>query len=96
MENGTQTQYDLQYGMTAENVENETKILYVLEYSEENLKNVNNEKWTRRTLIMVRKLKKKRGKRETHMVGTGIWRETLKNVENETQTQFDLEYGEKH
>ena len=32
-----------------------------------------------RTLIMARKLKKKKsGKRETHMVGTGIWRETLK------------------
>ena len=31
-----------------------------------------------RTLIMARKLKKKSGKRETHMVGTGIWRETLK------------------
>ena len=58
----------------------------------------------------------KRGKRETHMVGPGIWQETLKNVknvkytssiwvlaknnlknvENETQTLFNLEYGEKH
>ena len=24
-----------------------------------------------------------------------MWRETLKRVENETQTLFDLEYGEK-
>jgi hypothetical protein len=30
------------------------------------------------------------------MEGNGIWQETLINVENETQTQFDLEYGEKH
>ena len=41
------------------------------------------------------------------MVGPGIWRETLKNVqneivknqknvENETQTLYDLEYIEKH
>ena len=37
-----------------------------------------------RTLIMARKLKKKKsGKRETHMVGTGIWRETLKKLKNE-------------
>ena len=37
----------------------------------------------------------KRGKRETHTVGREIWRETLKNVENKTQTLYDLEYGEK-
>ena len=29
------------------------------------------------------------------MVGPGIWRETLKNVQNEKQTLQDLEYGEK-
>ena len=28
-------------------------------------------------------------------LGPGIWREKLKNVENETQTLQDLEYGEK-
>jgi hypothetical protein len=28
-------------------------------------------------------------------VGPGIWREALKNVENEPQTLFDLENGEK-
>ena len=29
------------------------------------------------------------------MVGPGIWRETLKNVQNEKHTLYDLEYGEK-
>ncbi len=29
-------------------------------------------------------------------VGPEIQQETLKNVENETQTLFHLEYGEKH
>ena len=28
----------------------------------------------------------KRGRGETHMVGLGIWRETLKNVQNEKLT----------
>ena len=28
-------------------------------------------------------------------LGPGIWREKLKNVENETQTVYELEYGEK-
>ncbi|KRX36551.1 hypothetical protein T09_14334 [Trichinella sp. T9] len=34
----------------------------------------------------------KRKKLETHRIGPGIWRETLKKVENEKHT--DLEYGE--
>ena len=29
---------------------------------------------------------------ETHTVGPGIWRERVKNMENETQTLYDLEY----
>ena len=29
------------------------------------------------------------------MVGPGIWRETLKNVQNEKHTLQDLEYGDK-
>ena len=29
------------------------------------------------------------------MVGPGIWRETLKNVENEKSKLQELEYGEK-
>ena len=29
------------------------------------------------------------------MVGPGIWRETLENVQNEKNTLQDLEYGEK-
>ena len=29
------------------------------------------------------------------MVGPGIWRETLKNVQNEKHTHQDLDYGEK-
>ena len=29
------------------------------------------------------------------MVGLGIWRETLKNVQNEKHTLKDLDYGEK-
>ena len=35
------------------------------------------------------------GERETHTVGYGIWRETVKKLKNETQTLFHLEYGEK-
>jgi hypothetical protein len=35
-------------------------------------------------------------KNEMHIVEPGIWQETLKKVQNETQTQFDLEYGEKN
>ena len=29
------------------------------------------------------------------MVGPGIWRETLKNLQNEKHTKQDLDYGEK-
>ena len=29
-------------------------------------------------------------------MGPGEWREKRKKVENETQTRFDMEYGEKH
>ena len=32
---------------------------------------------------------------QTRTIGPEIWRETLKKVENETETLFDLEYGEK-
>ena len=35
------------------------------------------------------------GKWEIYTLGRGLWRETLKNVKNETQTLFDLEYGDK-
>jgi hypothetical protein len=37
-----------------------------------------------------------RGTLDTHTVGVGMWRENLKKLKNETQTLFDLEYGEKH
>ena len=37
----------------------------------------------------------KRGKREMHTVGPGIWRETLKIMENEKCTLQNLEYGRK-
>ena len=30
-----------------------------------------------------------------HILGPGIWRETLKKVKNEKCTLWDLEYGEK-
>ena len=45
---------------------------------------------------MARKLKNVE-KCETHTVGPGKWqkKKTLKNVENETQTVYELEYGEK-
>ena len=36
------------------------------------------------------------GKWEKHTVGSGIWRETWKHLENETQTLYDLENGKKH
>ena len=29
------------------------------------------------------------------MVGPGIWRETLKNLQNEKHTKQDLDYGKK-
>jgi hypothetical protein len=32
---------------------------------------------------------------ETHTIGPGIWRETLKNVKNEKCTLYELEYGKK-
>ena len=32
---------------------------------------------------------------QTRTIGPEIWLETLKKVENETETLFDLEYGEK-
>jgi hypothetical protein len=38
--------------------------------------------------------KKKHGKLQTHHAGPGIWHDTLKNMENETHTLQDLEYGE--
>ena len=38
----------------------------------------------------------KRGKSETHMVGPGIWLETMKNMQNEKHTLYNLEYVEKH
>ena len=37
----------------------------------------------------------KREKWVTHTVGPGIWRETLKNVENVKCTIYDLEFVEK-
>ena len=37
----------------------------------------------------------KRGKREMHTVGPGIWQETFKNMECEKCTLKDLEYGRK-
>ena len=37
----------------------------------------------------------KRGKCDTHTVGHGIWRETLKNLKNEKCTLQELEYGKK-
>ena len=41
-------------------------------------------------------IKLENGKKlETHMIGPGIQWETLKKLENETQTLYDLEYGEK-
>uniref|UniRef100_A0A0V1KJY3 Uncharacterized protein n=1 Tax=Trichinella nativa TaxID=6335 RepID=A0A0V1KJY3_9BILA len=61
----------------------------------------------KRTWNMARKLTiEKRGNGENHIVGHEIWRETvknlnwiverkLKNVENKTQTLYDLESGEK-
>ena len=37
----------------------------------------------------------KRNKRETHLVGLGKWRETVKNVKNEKCTLQDQDCGEK-
>jgi hypothetical protein len=36
----------------------------------------------------------KLGKLDTQTLWHETWRETLKNVKNETQTMYDLEYGE--
>jgi hypothetical protein len=35
-------------------------------------------------------------KKEKHILGPAIWQETLKNMENETQTLCDLENGKKY
>ena len=37
----------------------------------------------------------KRGKREMHTVGPGIWLQKLKNMENKKWTLQYLEYGER-
>ena len=47
-----------------------------------------------RTQNMARKLKNME-KREKHNVGFGKWQKKWKNVENETQTVYELEYGVK-
>ena len=47
------------------------------------------------TWNMVRKTEKL-GKCEKLNVRPRIWRETMKNVENEKWTLYDMEYGEKH
>ena len=44
-----------------------------------------------RTLIMARN--QKRGKGDTHVVGHGIWQETLKNVDNEKWPNQDIKYA---
>ena len=46
-----------------------------------------------RTLNMSKKLTNEEN--EKIMVGSGIWRETLKSMENEKCTLQDLQYGEK-
>ena len=43
---------------------------------------------------MAIKLTKKKNE-EKHLVGTRIWRETLKSMKNNKCTQWDLEYCEK-
>ena len=57
-------------------------------------KKVENEKCTLQDLEYGEKTYQK-AKSETHMVGPGIWRETLKNMKNQNCTLQDLEYGEK-
>ena len=37
----------------------------------------------------------KRGKCELHTLGPGTWRETLKKVEKQKRTLWDLDYGDK-
>ena len=43
---------------------------------------------------MVKKTGKRNTMRNSH-IGLEIWLETLKRLENETETLFDLEYGKK-
>ena len=58
-----------------------------------NLKNVENEKHTRQD--QENGNNEKRGKIVMHTIGHGIWRETMKNMENRKCTHYDLEYGKK-
>ena len=57
------------------------------------LKNMDNETQTL-TWNMAKKLENEI-QLQTRTIGPEIWLETLKKVENETETLFDLEYGEK-
>jgi hypothetical protein len=75
------------------NVENETQTLYDLEYGKTTGKHG---KWDTHTVGPEYGEKtQNRRKWETHMIWTGIWQETLKNVENEKCSLYDFWYGEK-
>ena len=52
-------------------------------------------RYTLFTILKMAKNTEKFGKCEMHTGGPGIWRETLKKVENEKFTLQDLEYGDK-
>ena len=75
------------------NVKNETQTLFDLDYGKKHWKNG---KWEMHTLGPgIWRENWKSWKMKINTVGSEIWRETPKNVKNEKQNLFDLEYGEK-
>jgi hypothetical protein len=76
-------------------VENETQTLYILEYCEKHWKTRKMRYTHCRTWNMAWKSVIREIFRNTEYI-TWILARKMKNVENKTQTKYDLEYGNKH
>ena len=79
--------YSRTYNMTRKlkNVENDTQTIFDLENGRKHSKTGKMRNAHCMTWNMARKMKKI-GKSETHSIGSEIYRETLKNMENENYT----------
>ena len=74
-------------GIQQETVKNMKNVKYTIKTRVTATKQKNVEKETQKLFQLDHGEKtEKRGRREPHMVGLGIWRETLKNVQNEKLT----------
>ena len=79
---------------TLKNVENEKRTLSDLDYRVKYWKSF--KMWNAHSLTWnMAKNTEKHGKWETHTVTSALWCETVKKVQNEKWTLFDLEYGKK-